>query len=121
MFERTVDLIPPSGERVTLTVTFGPPYASGEGFRCPVKFSGWTNSPPDISGFDSLQALLLAVGLVHGILSTFVASGGRVLLSGHGSGFRSLASLHCLTRPDANHLTHRCSEPLAAPMLQIRL
>jgi uncharacterized protein DUF6968 len=87
MFERTLDLIPPNGDRTTFTVSLGPAYPFEESFRCPVKFTGWGKSPPDMFGFDSLQALLLAVGMVHGILSAFVAHGGRVLYSGTDSDF----------------------------------
>ncbi len=87
MFERTLDLIAPNEHRVTLTVSFGPPYASGQSYRCPVTFTGWGSSPPDIAGSDSLQALLLAIALVHGILSDFVSRGGRVVYPGTDSDF----------------------------------
>ncbi len=82
MFERSLDLISPDGHRVTFTVSFGPPYPSGQSYRCPVKFTGWGTSPPDIAGSDSLQALLLAVALVYSILSDFASHGGRVMYPG---------------------------------------
>jgi len=76
--ERTYDLLKPD-ERVRLKAGFGPIYQSGQDYRCPVRFSGWGNSPPDTQGHDSLQALLLAVNLVHSILHEFTKCGGRVL------------------------------------------
>jgi hypothetical protein len=78
---RTYDLLKPDGERVRFTASFGPIYQSGRDYRCPVRFSGWGNSPPDIWGQDSLQAFLLAVNLVHSILHEFIERGGRVLYS----------------------------------------
>jgi hypothetical protein len=80
--ERTLDLLKPSGERVTFRVEFGPIHGDGQNFRCPVRFHGWGDSPPDIRGYDSLQALVLAVTLVHSILDDFVRRGGRVLWPG---------------------------------------
>jgi hypothetical protein len=77
--ERTYDLLKPSGERVRFTASFGPIYQSGEDYRCPVRFTGWVDSPQDIWGQDSLQAFLLAVSLVHSILRSFIERGGRVL------------------------------------------
>jgi len=77
--ERTYDLLKPDGQRVRFRVSFGPIYQSGHDFRCPVRFSGWGDSPPDIWGHDSLQAFLLAVNLVHSILHEFMERGGRVL------------------------------------------
>jgi hypothetical protein len=85
--ERTVDLIKVTGERVTLRVEFGSIRAQGKDFRCPVRFFGWGNPPPDICGYDSLQAFVLSVGLVHSILDTFVRGGGRVVWSGTDTGY----------------------------------
>jgi hypothetical protein len=56
MAERRLDLVGRSGKRVPFTVQFGPVYGEGKDFRCPVKFIGWGDSPPDIWGVDSLQA-----------------------------------------------------------------
>jgi hypothetical protein len=77
--ERSYDLLKPDGTRVRFTVSFGPIYQTGHAYRCPVRFIGWGNSPPDIWGQDSLQAFLLAVNLVHSILHSFIERGGRVL------------------------------------------
>jgi hypothetical protein len=76
--ERSFDLQTPGGDRVRLKVTFGPIYKADDAYRCPVRFIGWGDSPPDIWGDDSLQSFLLAVGLVHGILQGFISRGGRV-------------------------------------------
>jgi hypothetical protein len=80
--ERTLDLLKPSGERVTFRVEFGPILGDGQDFHCRVRFHGWGDSPPDIWGYDSLQALVLAVSLVHSILDDFVRRGGRALWPG---------------------------------------
>jgi len=82
---RSVDLEKPSGERVPFRVEFGPVYDAGRGSRCKVRFHGWGDSPPDISGYDSLEALILAVELVHAILAEFVRRGGRLLRPGTSS------------------------------------
>lgn len=78
VLQRSFDLQKPSGETVRFTVSYGPVYRSGDQFFCPVQFAGWANSPPDISGSDSLDAVLQAVALVHGILRELVRHGGRV-------------------------------------------
>jgi hypothetical protein len=77
--ERSVDLLKPSGERISFRVQFGPVRKLGESFRCRVRFHGWGNSPPDIWGYDSLEAVLLSITLVRSILAEFVRHGGRVL------------------------------------------
>jgi len=80
--DRSVDLLKPSGERVAFRVEFGPIMREGRSFCCRVRFHGWVDSPPDIRRADSLEAFLLAVGLVHGILDDFVRRGGRVFWPG---------------------------------------
>jgi hypothetical protein len=81
--ERSVDLLTPSGERIALLVEFGPIRKSGQGFRCRVRYhGGWEDSPPDIGGHDSLEALLLAVDLVHAMFVDFARDGVRVLWPG---------------------------------------
>jgi len=80
--ERSVDLLKPTGERIPFRVEFGLIQSGGDGFLCRVRFFGWTESPPDIWGNDSLGAFLNAVGLVHGILHQFVQLGGRVVWPG---------------------------------------
>ena len=85
--ERSVDLLKLSGERVAFRVEFGPIFPEGREFRCRVRFHGWSESPPDICGRDSLEAFLQAIGLVHGILDHFVQRGGRVLWPGTNSDY----------------------------------
>ena len=80
--ERNVDLITPSGERIPFRIEFGPITSDGQDCHCRVRFHGWEDSPPDIWGYDSLQALVLAVSLVHSILYSFVHEGGRVVWPG---------------------------------------
>jgi hypothetical protein len=80
--ERLVDLVKSSGERIAFRVEFGPILPERLYFSCRVRFHGWIESPPDIRGRDSLDVILLYVGLVHGILDAFVRKGGRVLWPG---------------------------------------
>lgn len=81
--DRAVDLLMPSGERVPFRVEFGPVRQQGHGFRCSVRYhGGLEDSPPDIAGYDSLHALLLAVELVRSMLVSFVKRGGRVVWPG---------------------------------------
>jgi hypothetical protein len=80
--ERSVDLLGPSGERVAFRVEFGPILPEGRDFRCRLRFCGWSDSPPDVFGRDSLEAFLHAVTLVHGVLHQFIQEGGRVLWPG---------------------------------------
>jgi hypothetical protein len=77
--ERFLDLLLPSGNRVSFRVAFGPIRAVGQQFRCQVRFYGWGDSPPDIWGCDSLDAFVNALTLVHSILYEFVQRGGRIL------------------------------------------
>jgi hypothetical protein len=80
--ERSVDMITAAGDRIPFRVEFGPIINDGQDCRCRVRFHGWGHSPPDIRGYDSLQALMLAVGLVHSILDDFVSHGGRIVWPG---------------------------------------
>src|SRR5450631_3811551 len=77
--ERTFDLLMPSNERVRFTATFGPIYKFEESYRCPIRFEGWGDPAPDIFGYDSLQAFLLAVTLLNLMLRRLIERGGRVL------------------------------------------
>lgn len=79
---RSIDLLKPSGEQVAVRVELGPIFPAGLDSLCRVRLHGWIESPPDVRGRDFLEALLLAVGLVHGILAEFVRRGGRILWTG---------------------------------------
>jgi hypothetical protein len=104
--ERCIDLLKPSGERIPFRVEFGPVREEGQDFRCRVRFHGWGDSPPDIWGYDSLQALMLSVALVRSILADFVRRGGRVVWPETDNDY-SLDFLLSLDRADA--------EPSAPP------
>jgi hypothetical protein len=81
--ERAVDLLMPTGERIAFRVEFGPIRETGQSFRCQVRYhGGWEDSPPDIGGYDSLQAFLLAIDLVHTMLLDCVRRGIRVVWPG---------------------------------------
>ena len=77
---RTLDAIAPSGERTRIVVSLALPYTHGNCFRCPVRIAGldYDYTPPDITGSDAVQALLLAISLAFGLVDDFVVRGGRV-------------------------------------------
>ena len=105
--ERSVDLLKSSGERAAFRIQFGPIRPEGRDFCCRVRFHGWVESPPDIRGRDSLEALIQAVGLVHGILDDFVRGGGRVLWPGTANDYDLV---HFISSPE-----WRSAEPGASP------
>ncbi len=67
------------GERKTITVMVGRPYADGEAFRCPVKVTGLEPQYVDIAGETSLQALCLALRLVRQRLEHQLETGSSLL------------------------------------------
>jgi hypothetical protein len=77
---RTLDGIKPDGQRTRLVVSFARPYEVSGGFRCPVRVAGldYDYTPPDIAGWDAIQALLLAISMAASLLDDFVVRGGRV-------------------------------------------
>jgi len=80
--ERHLEIIKPSGDRISFHIKLGPTYESSGTYRCKVTFDGWIESPPDIQGYDSLQAFMLAVRLVDSILREYVRLGVRVVWPG---------------------------------------
>ncbi len=80
--QRNLDLVYPTGTRTTLIIELGPIYTREEAFRCPVSLRGFHETLPDIAGADSLQALLLAVDMVHSVLEAFVRRGGKIYYPG---------------------------------------
>jgi hypothetical protein len=78
----------PKGKRVAVTVAIGHPYPSSEGpWGCPVSITGLHKGVATIYGLDSLQALSLAIAFVRARLTSFVADGGRILISSSGEEF----------------------------------
>ena len=77
---RTLDGVTPSGDRTRIVVSLGIPYVWRNSFRCPVRVTGldYDYTPPDIGGWDAIQALLLAIRCAAGLLEDFVTRGGRI-------------------------------------------
>ena len=70
------------GKRIAVTVAIGHPYPRSEGdWGCPVAITGLHKGVATIFGCDSLQALSLAITFVRARLTSFVADGGRILIS----------------------------------------
>jgi len=78
--KRILDGIKPDGQRTRIFVSFGRPYEVSGGFRCPVRITGldYDYTPPDIAGWDAIQALLLAISTAASLLDDFVVRGGKV-------------------------------------------
>lgn len=73
----------PSGERFPVTVEIGKPYEVNDGecgnyAACPVATQGLYDKHPDITGVDTFQALLLALGLVQRLMTDFLKKGGKI-------------------------------------------
>jgi len=68
-----------TGEKVTITVRIGQPYADGpDCWRCPVSVEPLYSKLADIAGADSLQAVVLACNLAFTLLQDFKDKGGKL-------------------------------------------
>lgn len=79
-----LDMLRRDGRRVRVTVALGRPYQDAHlgAWRCPVRLDGMFSRLADIAGEDSLQALLLALRLVHQQLAHAEAQGAKLLSPG---------------------------------------
>jgi hypothetical protein len=68
------------GGRTNGAIYLGRPYPDEGGWSCPVGLVGLDLRLPDISGINSLQALALALGLIHARLSSWFERGGKVFI-----------------------------------------
>ena len=68
------------GSSHDVTIEIGRPYPSGNSFRCPVRVSGLQQdySPPDLSGFDEIQAVTLSLEFVRFLLEWHLDEGGSL-------------------------------------------
>ena len=68
------------GSTHDVTIELGKPYASGNSFRCPLHISGLQPDyrPPDMSGYDPVQALTLTLKLIRFLLEEHVVLGGQL-------------------------------------------
>src|SRR4051812_29134667 len=74
--------VQPDGTRRTLVLGVGVPYEEKGCWRCPVTLDGLHTRLVPAAGVDSLQALCLAIALVHSRLRHLVEDGGRLLIPG---------------------------------------
>ncbi|HEX9626238.1 MAG TPA: hypothetical protein VGA00_04810 [Acidiferrobacterales bacterium] len=78
--ERDVICQRASGKYFPVTIRIGAPYRVEEGeWACPVSLTGLQEQLSDVHGVDSLQALLLAIGLARKLLGYIIDDGGRIL------------------------------------------
>ena len=69
----------PTGEKVTINVRIGQPYADGpDCWRCPVSVDPLYLQLADIAGADSLQAVVLACNVAFTLLQDFKDKGGKL-------------------------------------------
>jgi hypothetical protein len=79
--ERKIVFENKSGERKSITIRIGKPYAVGDSeWACPVALDGLYKDLHDQHGIDSLQSLNLAIGLARQLLSYLEEEGGRFFL-----------------------------------------
>ena len=71
-----------SGERFAVVIEICKPRPKGDlnkNWRCSVSVTPFLHRSFEIGGFDSLQALTLAISLAHQQLIDFIQRGGRLL------------------------------------------
>jgi hypothetical protein len=68
------------GSTHDVIIELGKPYPSGNSFRCPVYVSGLQQdySPPDLAGFDEVQAITLSLEFVRFLLEWHLKEGGSL-------------------------------------------
>jgi hypothetical protein len=68
------------GSTHDVAIEIGKPYPSGNSFRCRVSVSGLQQdySPPDLAGFDEIQAVALSLGFVRFLLEWHLDEGGSL-------------------------------------------
>lgn len=68
------------GSKHDVLIEIRAPYPSGNSFRCPVRVNGLQRecSPPDLGGFDELQAITLSLEFVRFLLEWHLEEGGRL-------------------------------------------
>ena len=77
-----VGRVPTRGE-FDITASVGMPYrCEGGDWACPVSLRPLFDDLADIHGIDSLQALRLAIELVHTLMQDFIQKGGALFLDG---------------------------------------
>jgi hypothetical protein len=79
-----VDVLWPDGRRVRVSLGVGQPYKDTQAgaWQCPVRLDGLFPRLADIAGETSLQALLLALRLMHQQLAHVEAKGAKLLSPG---------------------------------------
>jgi hypothetical protein len=75
-------LVSAQGVESTITVRVGVPYLAEGRWRCPAELQGVDGRYPDCSGFNSGQALSLALALIHQRLTHLVEDGNLLYFSG---------------------------------------
>ncbi len=71
----------PDGSTHDVVIEIHRPSPSGNSFRCPVRVDGLypDYSPPDMGGFDEIQALTSSLKMVRFLLEQHLEQGGHLL------------------------------------------
>ncbi len=77
---RRLKAVWPDGSIHDAIIEIGRPYPRGKSFSCPIRVSGLLPdySPPDIGGFDEMQAVTLSLALVRFLLEWHIEHGGSL-------------------------------------------
>ena len=70
----------PDGSMHDVVVEIGKPYPTGSSFRCAIRVSGLypEYSPPDMAGFDEIQALTQSLKMVRFLFEQHLELGGHL-------------------------------------------
>jgi len=79
---RILDGIHPGAAQTTVKIFLGQPYQISDStcHRCPVRIEGldYFHEFPDISGWDALQSIELAISFAESMLNDYITRGGRL-------------------------------------------
>ena len=70
----------PDGSAHDVVIEIGKPYPNGSSFRCPLRVTGLypDYSPPDMGGFDEIQALTETLKMVRFLFEQHFEQGGQL-------------------------------------------
>src|SRR5688572_899541 len=68
------------GSTHDVTIELGAPYPAGNSLRCPIRINGIQPKydPPDLAGFDAIQAITLSLEFIRFLLEEHLNMSGRL-------------------------------------------
>jgi hypothetical protein len=83
---RALTVVHLDGRVASVEVSIGAPRQLSESeWCCAIALKGMLQTPKDVHGVDSFQALMLAQSLARQLLSYFIDDGGRILVEPEGA------------------------------------